>query len=159
MKLYFFLTALGFLMNNQTAFSEDYTTETPQKAKAALHYPAIKISPKLAQQIFIDRSKRLFNCVSLFDNSINYPSGTAIALCDDAQLACLRYGILLKEIENSKGKALEDLQRILVWQKQEVTIRLRGCELGIKISANGGDIMDAAGYPTGSYGVTTPQAQ
>ena len=179
MKLYIFFTTLLFLMINQAAFSMDYTkstsvtpisatntpststsatttpsTNTPEKPPPGIHYPAIKISATLAQKIFSDTKKRLLNCPALFDSSITYPGGTAIALCNDAQLACLRYGLLLKEMETAKEKLLEELKRTLVYQKQEITIRLRGCQLALKRTINGEDIMDAAGYPSGSYGAT-----
>jgi hypothetical protein len=156
MKSSIFFIMLFFMMN-QAAFSADYSTPatpstTPENPPPGINYPAIKISSKLAQQIFFDAKKRLFNCPVLFDNSITFPGGTSIALCEDAQLACLRYGLLLKEMETAKERLLEELKRTLVYQKQEITIRLRGCQLAIKRTLNGEDIMDAAGYASGSYG-------
>ena len=161
MKLYLYVAIFYFLMNNQIAFSQAYMTAAPTKPTPALAYPAIQISKELSQKIFLNTAQKVINCPILFDNSWDYPNGSSIALCDDAQLACLRYGLLIKEIETAQGKYLEELEKTLVLQKQEITIRLRGCELSLKSTINGEALQEAAGYPSdvyetaGSYGPTS----
>jgi hypothetical protein len=154
MKFYFFLC---FLMNSQAAFSQADVKPTPTKPTPALAYPAIRISKELSQALSLGEKKTI-NCQNLLSTSLTYPNGSAVALCDDAQLACLRYGLLVKEIEEtakSKHLYLEELKKTLVIEKQEIMIRLRGCELALKRTIHGEALQDAAGYPASSYDATS----
>lgn len=153
MKLYFFLTIVSLIIQNETAFSQADMTSPPLKPTPALSYPAIKISDELAKKLSLSGQK-IVNCPTLFSYTWTYPNGSSIALCDDAQLACLRYGLLVKEIETAKGKYLEELKKTLIIEKQEITIRLRGCELALKRTINGEALQEAAGYPIVSTGET-----
>lgn len=149
MKAYFFLITLCFLTINQMAFSQ---TARPNPE---LYYPAIQLSNSLREAIFLDKKVKVLNCPILFDNSWDYPNGTSIALCDDAQLACLRYGLLVQRIKTAKGKLLEELQKTLVLEKDEVKIRLRGCHLILEATIPiEKSLEEAAGYAPYSYGPT-----
>jgi len=147
MKAYFFLIILCFLTTNQMTFA--------QKAQpnAELYYPAIQLSNALREAIFLDQNQKVLNCPILFNNSWDYPNGTSIALCDDAQLACLRYGLLIQRIKTATGKLLEELQKTLVLEKNEVTIRLRGCHLILEATVPiEKSLEEAAGYTDSVYG-------
>lgn len=152
MKLYFFLIALCFLMNNQIAFSQ--TSRLP-KGNPALAYPAIELSKKIAEQVFIDKGQRYINCPILLDNSWAFPNGSVNAICTDAELACLRYGLLIQKIQTAKGKLLEELKKTLALEKNEVTLRLRGCQLIIEatVPSNNKSLAEAAGY---NYDASAP---
>ena len=148
MKPYFFLVTLCFLMDSQVTFSQ--TTVTNPNSE--LYYPAIELSRKLAEQIFVEKPQKFLNCPILFDNSWDYPNGSSIALCDDAQTACLRYGLLIQKMKTAKGKLLEELKKTLVLEKDEVKIRLRGCQLILEATISGEkSLTEAAGYPSDSY--------
>jgi hypothetical protein len=151
MKPCFFLITLCFFINSQGAFSQAVTT----KPQSELYYPAIEISAQLSQQIFVDKTQKVINCPILFDNSWDYPNGSSIALCDDAQLACLRYGVLVQKIKTATGALLEELKKTLVLQKDEVKLRLRGCQLMLEATVSGEKtLQEAAGYPSDTYGPT-----
>jgi hypothetical protein len=174
MKSYFCLISLCYLMMSTEAFSQ-FSVQTPYANPAAdepyvdpvatadkpltyqeLAYPAIRLSQKLAQYLFLDGKRNLLNCPVLFDNSWDYPSGSSLALCDDAQLACLRYGLIIEAIKKASGKYLRELEKTLILSKAEVALRLRGCHLGLLETMTGMSIEEAAGYPTDTYGSKGP---
>lgn len=144
MKFYFFLIMFCLFIHNQGAFGQ---VERYQ-AHPLTEYPAIVVSAEFSDKIFMNPQQKLLNCPMLFNNSWNYPNGSSLALCDDAQLSCLRYGLILEKMKTSTGPLLAELKKTLVASKAEVALRLRGCELVIE--ATGIDtktMQEAAGYP------------
>jgi len=165
MKPYFLLVSFCYFIANPSAFAQFLTTEPyPERATSADKampgldpaYPAIKLTPQLAAQLFVDKKQNLLNCPILFSNDWDYPNGSSIALCDDAQLACLRYGLIIQELKKATGKYREELQKTLALSKNEVKLRLRGCHLVIKETISGKSMQEAAGYPSNSYGSSGP---
>lgn len=145
MKAYFFLIMFCLFTHSQGAFGEAEL----KHSYAEYNYPAIAVTPEFSDKIFMDPSKKLLNCPMLFNNAWEYPNGSSIALCDDAQLACIRYGLILQKIKKATGPLLRELQKTLVISKEEVKLRLRGCELVIEATGIGTQTMqEAAGYPT-----------
>lgn len=155
MKFYFFLPFFCLVMGDQGALAQIPLRSTQKEQAKALDYPAIKISSDLAQRIFNDGSKRIISCPVLINNEgINFLSATSSALCLDAQNACLRYGLLIQAMRTAKEKYLADLNKTLVLQRDEVLIKLRGCELAFQRTSNGQSIEDATGY-AGAFGNQT----
>ena len=144
MKFYFFLIIFCFFIHNQGAFGDAELTQHHPDTE----YPAIAVSSEFSDKIFMDPQRNLLNCPMLFNNNWNYPNGSSLALCDDAQLACLRYGLIIEKMKKATGPLLAELKKTLISSKEEVKLRLRGCELVIE--ATGIDtktMQEAAGYP------------
>lgn len=151
MKLYFFPIALCFLMDSQLAFSQE---NMPRQNQSPLTYPAIAISTELAQAIFVDKKRKYLNCPAFFDGSLQYTNSYANSICDNAQIACLRYGLLVQKIKTTTGKLLEELKQTLAYEKTEVKAKLRGCQLALECTlSDPRNLPEIAGYPpVVSYG-------
>lgn len=145
MKSYFFLFMLCIFVYQQEAFSET----SKKKIDPAYATPAIEVSRGVSEKVFLDPKRKWLNCPMLFNNSWSYPNGSSIALCDDAQLACIRYGLILQKMKTATGPSLAELKKVLVLSKDEVKLRLQGCELILDVTWDGTKTMqDAAGYPS-----------
>lgn len=145
MKSCIFLIMFCLFIHNQKAFGEAEL----QHLDAYYNYPAIEVSIEFAEKIFMDPRQRLLNCPRLFANNWNPPNGSSLALCDDAQLACIRYGLIIQKMKRSTGPLLAELKKTLVLSRQEVELRLRACELVIEATGIDNKTMqEAAGYPT-----------
>lgn len=143
MKPYLLFTTLLTFTYTQQAFCED---KPPQKSEYT--YPAVEVSSQFSDRVFQNPEKKLLNCPSLFDNNWSYPNGSSIALCDDAQLACLRYGLIIQKLKKNQGKNLPGYQKALALSKEEVTLRLHGCYLALDETTVGEQtLQEAAGYP------------
>lgn len=153
MKSYFFLIPFCFLIHGSATLAGVNGAPPNSPDTYLTYYPAIKISKKLSEAIFLDTTRSVLNCPLLFDNSWDYPNGSSIALCDDAQLACLRYGLLQEKRKVATGRLLEELNKTLVLEKQEVGLRLRACQLVLEATTiDQKTLEEAAGYPLDAYG-------
>lgn len=155
MKPYFFLIALCFLLGSQLAFSQE---NMPKQNLSPLAYPAIALSKELAEQIFVGKKSKYLNCPAFFESTIQFTNSYANAVCDEAVIACLRYGLLVQKMKTTTGKLLEELKKTLVLEKVEVKMKLRGCQLVLESSlSDTRPVPEIAGYPpAGGYG---PAAQ
>lgn len=146
MKPYFFLISLFLMINSNVAFSQVANPGVP----AELYYPSIRISTKLAESLFHDSKQTLLNCPLLFSGSWSYPDGFSVSMCDDAQLACIRYGLIVQKMKTAKGKLLEELKQTFALEQTEVGLRLRGCQLILEATAiEGKNLQESSGYAFG----------
>ncbi len=155
MKPYFFLIPFCFLMDSTGALAMDTTQFDTTKSKnpSPLYYPAIGFSSRVAAALFIDRPQKHLNCPLLFDTSLDLPNGTSMALCNDVQLACLRYGLLVEKMKTATGKLLEELKKTMVLEVEEVKVRLRCCQLILEATTLSNiSLEEAAGYTSDLIG-------
>lgn len=151
MKSYIFLILFCFFTPLPRAFG---MIEAANQSRNAYQYPAIEVSADFANRIFMNPRQTVFNCPKLFDNSIQFPNGTSLALCDDAQLGCLRYGLIIQKMARATGPLLAELKKVFEISYREVTLRLHACYLVIEATGlQGKTAQEAAGYPDiPSYG-------
>lgn len=155
MRPYFFLILFILLLNSETGFSE--IPPPPNQPDPQLEHPAIPISRDLAKQIFINTDRTVINCPSLFDNTLIVPNAYSTLLCNDAQLACWRMGLLVQRIKTATGAYREKLKKNLILERTSAESRLRGCALAIAGTISGErSLNSASGYPSDTYG---PRAQ
>lgn len=147
MRHYFFVSTLFFLMNAPSLFAQS----TPPPASPDVAYPALQIPEVLAEKLFYNAEKKLLNCPLLFEGSWSYPDGYVASICNDAQLACLRYGLLVQKIKKtSNGRLLQELQKTLALEKQEVGMRLRACQIILEATLiEGKTLQESTGYVMG----------
>lgn len=118
MKRAFFYASLVFLMESQ--------------GLSAQGTPSVKVPYKL-------------NCALLLDQSWYSPDAQVTALCNEAQIACVRYGLLNQFVKSGKSDSLT--KRDLSFVKNDTQLKLRGCAIAIDaVTTKGQSLLDAAGF-------------
>jgi hypothetical protein len=137
MKCVFFISALCFFCGNFPVFAEDI--------------PYVHFSPEVASLLFGNKNpsnpKGVLDCRVLVAHSWPYPNSQVTPICTDAEIACLRYGLLSKSLKEAKGAKLERLKKDFAMSHSDVYLRLRGCQLAIEATiSQTASLVEAAGF-------------
>lgn len=130
MKSYFFLSILCLLFENQAVLSQSsYPT------------PSFALSREAASQLFGGGSKGILNCTTLLNKDWAYPNGQVVPFCNEAETSCLRYGLIAEKLTNATGNTLERVKRqqSLAWD--DVSLKLRGCQLALEASLSNANFL------------------
>ncbi len=156
MKLHFVLSTL-FVLCGGPLMAQGVT---PSQS------PSVYLPPDLATALFgksdysnPNASSQGLNCFVLLNQTLNYGSALAIGLCNEAQMACLRYGVLqqalFKQKNTKSGNAqfLQELKAALALSLKDVEFKLTGCAMSMSST---GSLLDDSGFAPKS---STGQAQ
>jgi hypothetical protein len=145
MKAYSYFLIFTLLLNHQANAMD--ASEHPHTSPLA--YPAIPLDPKLAEKLFVNTPEKTLNCTTLFNPNWISPNGTAQAICNDAQLACLHYGLLTQKARGANASLLQELNHYIAMERQIVGLRLRTCLAILEATIiEGKTLTEAAGYPS-----------
>lgn len=120
MKPYFLLTILCFLFENQPVFSQAS--------------PFVELSRAAAIALFGVGQKRVLNCSTLVNKSWAYPSAQVVPFCNEAETSCLRYGLMEEKMAKAKGATFERVKKDFFLARDDVMLKLRGCQLALEAS-------------------------
>lgn len=145
MKSYSSLIVLALFASQHVSASDFSEPQNP----SPLAHPAIPLRPDLAEKLFVSAPEKYLSCPTLFNQNWISPNGPSQSLCNDAQLACLRYGLMVEKTKTAQGPLLQELKRQIPVERQEVYLRLRGCQLILEATVlDGKTLIEAAGYPS-----------
>jgi len=146
MKLIVFITTLCFFLNGSV------TTALNPAVNVG---PSIPFSPEIALMLFgtlnPNNPKGILNCEVLVAHSWPYANSQVSPLCTDAEVACLRFGLIHISLKRAKGAQAEALKKDYSAGYNDVMLRLRGCQLAIEATTNtNSSLVEAAGFSPSS---------
>lgn len=117
--------------------------------------PYVEFSPEVASLLFGSKNpsnpKGVLDCKVLVAHSWPYPNSQVTPICTDAEIACLRYGLLSESLKIAKGAKLERLKKDFALSHSDVYLRLRGCQLAIEATMSQTfSLVEAAGFDPAS---------
>ena len=139
MKFYFFLTAFCFLFENSVVFAQEG--------------PSVLFSPGIPGRLMgmgnTSSKSRILDCRSLLTKLWAYPNAQVTGICNEAEIACLRYGLSQEALKKGKEAITENFKATLPLIRNDAQLKLRGCQLAIEGTLSGFKSMPgAAGYST-----------
>jgi hypothetical protein len=146
MKSTFFMAILCFFLKSSAAIA---LGTYPQIG------PSVPFSPEMAVMLFgrmnPDNPNGELNCRILVAHSWPYTNSQVTPLCTDAEVACLRYGLLHQNLRSAKRAKAETLKKNIAASYADVMLRLLGCVLAIEATATtNSSLVEAAGFDPAS---------
>jgi hypothetical protein len=156
MKPYLFLISLGFIFENSTAYSEDFTSfyaqpDNPQSkiSTTPVEDPAVPFEAKYMRQLGGYQAAQAANgklsCSILLNKQWTYPDAQVTPNCYDAETGCVRYLMVQKQKEVFAGKPKEAVANMVPIGFNDTILRLYGCAGALIATLTGNKSLPTAG--------------
>lgn len=100
--------------------------------------PSVTLSPQVTNELpgwgVPSTEGLVLNCENLLNKQWAYPSGGVVAICNETELSCFRYGLIQDRL---KKTPMPDLEKELAFARQDVELKLLGCKLAIEAGISG----------------------
>ena len=107
--------------------------------------PSIPLHPKIAEQLFGAGGPNQLDCNTMGSYNWVPPDAQVNALCNEAQIACIRYGLLVRSIKEATATA--GAQQDLPLVVNDAQLKLRGCQVAsYYVITTGQGLLNASGY-------------